>query len=68
MIPPQEQATLAGSTGTAPTLPIFVGGRWLPSSAKTTGEVRNPATHELLARVPLGGAEEIGRASCRERV
>ena len=63
MNPPQEQATLTGaSTGTAPTLKIFVGGRWLDSSAKTTGEVRNPADHSLLARVPMGGADDVDRA------
>ena len=64
MNPPQEQATLAGATGTgsAPTLKIFVGGRWVDSTAKTTGEVRNPSTHELLARVPMGGAEDVDRA------
>ncbi len=64
MNPPQEQATLAGTSGTgaATTLKIFVGGRWLDSSAKTTAEVRNPATNGLLARVPMGGAEDVDRA------
>ena len=61
---PQEQATLAGTTGTGPaaTLKIFVGGRWVDSTAKTTSEVRNPATNALLARVPMGGAEDVDRA------
>ena len=64
MNPPQEQATLAGKPGTetAPTLKIFAGGRWLDSTAKATSEVRNPVTNELLARVPLGGAEDVDRA------
>ncbi|MEQ1834521.1 MAG: aldehyde dehydrogenase family protein, partial [Candidatus Eisenbacteria bacterium] len=64
MNPPQEQATLAGTIGTgAPTtLKIFVGGRWVDSSAKSTGEVRNPATNGLLARVPMGGTDDVGRA------
>ena len=64
MNPPQEQATLPGTigTGTATTLKIFVGGRWVDSSAKSTGEVRNPATNALLARVPMGGAEDVDRA------
>ncbi len=64
MNPPQEQATLSGTTGsaTAPTIKIFVGGRWVDSTAKTTGEVRNPATNELLARVPMGGADDVDRA------
>src|SRR5258708_30215801 len=64
MNPPQEQATLTGATptGAAPTIKIFVGGRWIDSTAKTTGEVRNPVTNELLARVPFGGTEDIDRA------
>ena len=64
MNPPQEQATLAPKTaaGTANTLQIYAGGRWVDSTAKTTGEVRNPVTNELLARVPLGGAEDVDRA------
>ena len=64
MNPPQEQATLTGSpaTGTAPTIKIYVGGRWVDSSARTTGEVRNPADNTLLARVPMGGADDVDRA------
>ncbi len=70
MNPPQEQVTLAGKTGAGtgpassvcPTLKIFAGGRWVESTAKVTGEVRNPANHELLARVPMGGAEDVDRA------
>jgi malonate-semialdehyde dehydrogenase (acetylating)/methylmalonate-semialdehyde dehydrogenase len=64
MNPPQEQATLAQkpATSTAGTLKIFVGGHWVDSTAKVTGEVRNPATNELLARVPMGGAEDVDRA------
>ena len=61
---PQEQATLAATTGTAtaPVIKLYVGGRWVESSAKTTAEVRNPATDQLLARVPMGGAEDVDRA------
>ena len=64
MNPPQEQATLAGTTGTGspPTLRFFAGGRWVDSTARSTGEVRNPSTNELLARVPLGGADDVDRA------
>ena len=64
MNPPQEQATLAQkpATGTAGTLQLYIGGRWVESTAKVTGEVRNPATNELLARVPMGGAEDVDRA------
>jgi len=64
MNPPQEQAMLTGApkTGTAPTIKIFVGGRWVDSSARTTGEVRNPVDDTLLARVPMGGADDVDRA------
>jgi malonate-semialdehyde dehydrogenase (acetylating)/methylmalonate-semialdehyde dehydrogenase len=64
MNPPREQATLSGApqTGTAPVIELYVGGRWVESSAKTTNEVRNPATDQLLARVPMGGADDVDRA------
>jgi malonate-semialdehyde dehydrogenase (acetylating)/methylmalonate-semialdehyde dehydrogenase len=64
MNPPREQATLSGApqTGTAPVIKLYVGGRWVESSAKTTNEVRNPATDQLLARVPMGGADDVDRA------
>ncbi len=62
---PQEQATLAGpnaTTADAPTLDLYLGGRWVKSSATRAGEVRNPVNDRLLARVPLGGADDVGRA------
>jgi len=61
---PQEQATLAATAGTAtaPVIKLYIGGRWVESSAKNTSEVRNPATDQLLARVPMGGAEDVDRA------
>jgi malonate-semialdehyde dehydrogenase (acetylating)/methylmalonate-semialdehyde dehydrogenase len=66
MSAPREHATLGGAeTHAAPavrTLQNFVGGRWVDAAAATWGEVRNPATDTLLARVPLGGPEEVDRA------
>src|ERR1044071_2143241 len=64
MNPPQGQPAWPATpgTGAAPTIKIFVGGRWVDSSAKTTGEVRNPADNTLLARVPMGGADDVDRA------
>jgi len=62
---PQEQATLArkqAAGADAPTLSLYVGGRWVESTSRSTGEVRNPSTNELLARVPHGGAEDVDRA------
>ncbi|HYM81799.1 MAG TPA: CoA-acylating methylmalonate-semialdehyde dehydrogenase [Candidatus Limnocylindria bacterium] len=44
------------------TLNNYIGGRWVPSTATGFGEVRNPANDVLLARVPLGGAEDVDRA------
>jgi malonate-semialdehyde dehydrogenase (acetylating) / methylmalonate-semialdehyde dehydrogenase len=40
----------------------YVGGRWVASEATCFGEVRNPATDELLARVPLGGEADVEQA------
>jgi malonate-semialdehyde dehydrogenase (acetylating)/methylmalonate-semialdehyde dehydrogenase len=44
------------------TLENYVGGRWTASESTRTGEVRNPATDTLLARVPLGVAADVDRA------
>src|SRR6058998_66936 len=54
-----------GDTATATaarTVENYVGGRWVASDATRFGEVRNPATDELLARVPLGAAPDVDRA------
>ncbi len=40
----------------------YVGGRWADSAGASTVEVRNPATDELIARTPLGGATDVDRA------
>ncbi len=62
MSTPQETATLAGSTTAVRTLQIYVGGRWVDSSAKTTFDVHNPALDTVIARTPMGGAEDVDRA------
>jgi malonate-semialdehyde dehydrogenase (acetylating)/methylmalonate-semialdehyde dehydrogenase len=49
-------------TATAKVLQNYVGGRWIASHASRFGEVRNPATDELLARVPLGDAADVDAA------
>jgi len=41
----------------------YIGGKWVPSEAEQTQEVRNPATGELLAEVPLSGASDVDRAA-----
>ena len=55
------QATLAGNgPKTSPrTLQNFIGGRWTASHATSFGEVHNPVTGELLARVPNGGRADV---------
>ena len=44
------------------TVQNYVGGRWVASDATRFGEVRNPVTDTLLARVPLGTASDVDRA------
>ncbi|SFU26270.1 NAD-dependent succinate-semialdehyde dehydrogenase [Paraburkholderia aspalathi] len=41
---------------------MLIDGEWVPADSGETLEVRNPATGELLARVPNGGANETRRA------
>jgi succinate-semialdehyde dehydrogenase / glutarate-semialdehyde dehydrogenase len=42
---------------------LFVGGEWVESSvSEKTFEVLNPANGEVLATLPDGGREEMGRA------
>src|SRR5262245_24768622 len=66
MSAPREQAVINGqdpaTTPAVTTLQNYIGGRWLPSQATRFGEVRNPASDVLLARVPLGGAADVDRA------
>jgi len=50
-----------GATGTR-TVQNYIGGRWVDSDAKQFGDVMNPATGELIARVPLGTATDVDRA------
>ena len=44
------------------TVPMLVGGRWDSGHSGRFGEVFNPSTGRAIARVPLGSAEEAGRA------
>ncbi|MBL8857778.1 MAG: CoA-acylating methylmalonate-semialdehyde dehydrogenase [Planctomycetes bacterium] len=41
----------------------YVGGKWVESQAKTTHDVRNPATGEVIAQVPLGTNADVDRAA-----
>src|SRR5688572_24204927 len=44
------------------TLRNYVGGEWVASTASETREVINPATGEVLAKVPLGTAADVDAA------
>ncbi|MEW6322305.1 MAG: CoA-acylating methylmalonate-semialdehyde dehydrogenase [Acidobacteriota bacterium] len=46
---------------TAELLPNYVGGRWETPNAPSVLPVQNPATAEVLAQVPLSGAEDVAR-------
>lgn len=51
--------TLASTTRT---LSQYIGGAWVASTATDTLDDRNPATGELIARVPLGTAADVDAA------
>ncbi len=40
----------------------FIGGRWVGAASGETIEVENPATGEVVAKVPSSGAEDVDRA------
>src|SRR5438034_7490418 len=46
---------------------MFVGGEWLPATGGDWVEVRNPATAEVVARVPAGTAADVDRAVAAAR-
>lgn len=55
--------TTAPPTGSdVKTLPYFSGGKWLASSSGRLGEVWNPSSGKLIARVPFCGEQEVDQA------
>ncbi|HEX7560508.1 MAG TPA: aldehyde dehydrogenase family protein, partial [Usitatibacter sp.] len=46
----------------APTVKLLINGQFVESKAKVWRDVVNPATQEVLARVPMCDAEEVGEA------
>ena len=54
-----------GGTTSAPpeTLRNFIGGRWVDATGAELLDVPNPATEELLARVPLSTADHVAAAA-----
>jgi len=51
-----------------PSETMLIGGEWVPAAAGRTLEVRNPATDEVVARVPDAGPEDVDRAVRAARV
>jgi len=49
-------------TANVQTLKNYIGGRWVESASGQTLPVPNPATGELLARVPVSSREDLDRA------
>ena len=41
----------------------YIGGEWVGAETENSREVRNPATGDLLAEVPLSEAEDVDRAA-----
>jgi len=41
---------------------MLIGGRWVPGSSGATIDVRNPATQDVLARVPRGTKDDVDAA------
>jgi acyl-CoA reductase-like NAD-dependent aldehyde dehydrogenase len=46
---------------------IYVDGAWVPSSGKGSIDVINPATEQVIGRVPDGSAEDVDRAVAAAR-
>ena len=46
-----------------PMLKNYIDGVWVESTGRETAEVRNPATGEVIARVPLSSPEDAERAA-----
>ena len=46
----------------APTVKLLINGKFVESKAKAWRDVVNPATQEVLARVPMCDAAEVGEA------
>jgi malonate-semialdehyde dehydrogenase (acetylating)/methylmalonate-semialdehyde dehydrogenase len=54
--------TALKSPAAVPTVKLLVGGRWEDSPSDRAGEVYNPSTGRVIARVPLGSAADVDRA------
>jgi malonate-semialdehyde dehydrogenase (acetylating)/methylmalonate-semialdehyde dehydrogenase len=55
-------SALPQTANAVPTVPLLINGEWVESSATEFRHVINPATQEVLARVPLATASEVAAA------
>ena len=46
------------------TLKNYIGGQWVESTSKQMEDVPNPATGEILLRVPLSTKEDLDQSCC----
>lgn len=58
----QAQLTAREPAGLVPTYQNYVGGQWLEAAGGRTMEVINPATEQVIARVPRGTQADVDRA------
>src|SRR5215207_2013480 len=57
-----REAPMGATRTTTRLLQNYVGGTWTTPGDVATQEVRNPATDEVLAHVPLSGTSEVDAA------
>jgi malonate-semialdehyde dehydrogenase (acetylating)/methylmalonate-semialdehyde dehydrogenase len=53
---------MTSSIASIPTVPLLINGEWVESRSTVWRDVVNPATQEVLARVPFATAEEVAQA------
>jgi len=51
----------------APNIPLLIGGKLVPSRSEQWRDIVNPATQQLLARVPMATADEVAAAVASAR-
>ena len=56
---PADAGSVTGKPAASRVLSNYIGGRWLPAQASGLLDVTNPASGEVLARVPLSGAADL---------
>ena len=59
----QAKGSAAPIQGAVSEVKIFAGGKWQSSTAKRWGEVFNPSSGKVIAKVPLCGADNVDRTS-----